>query len=268
MRFLLRPSWLALVVAVVGFAIACYTLLAPWQFSREAERRAEEAAIAAAEANPPVPFAELVPPGAGVETGDEWRRVQLTGTYLPDLEAVVRLRSVDGTPAFEVLTPIRADDGRLVTVNRGYVPSADGRRVPEYAAAPTGSVTIVGRLRPDEVDPRSRPPIVEDGHRQVYAAGSGALAAATGLELVPGVVQLVDGQPGVLTALPAEPRTSAAPFSNLSYALQWLIFGAIALVALGLFIRLELLQRRRAASGGDDPDRPGESPLAERYGRR
>jgi len=56
---------------------------------------------------------------------------------------------------------------------------------------------------------------------------------------------------------------SAAPFTNFSYALQWLTFGLIALVALGYFIRLEMLQRRpgerrrsrdelRRALAGDD----------------
>ena len=33
-RFLLRPGWLAFVAAVLGFVVACYTLLAPWQFEQ------------------------------------------------------------------------------------------------------------------------------------------------------------------------------------------------------------------------------------------
>ena len=51
--------------------------------------------------------------------------------------------------------------------------------------------------------------------------------------------------------------------------MQWLTFGLIALVALGLFIRLEVLQRRglrdrrgaradlRRALAGHDPEDPG-----------
>ena len=45
MRFLLRPGWLAFIALVVGFAVACYTLLAPWQFGREDQREAQERAI-------------------------------------------------------------------------------------------------------------------------------------------------------------------------------------------------------------------------------
>lgn len=243
MRFLLRPGWIAFIVAVGAFVVACYTLLAPWQFSREAERDAEAAAIAAAEATPPVPFAQLVP-GAAVDPADEWRRVSLTGQFDRGAETLVRLRVVDGAPAFEVLTPLRLADGRTVVINRGSVQAAERNAVPAYAPAPAGTVTVEGRLRTNETDPSARPPLRENGTRQIYAADSRALAAATGLRPVAGVVSLEAGQPGVLRAIPVTPAGGGAPFSNLSYALQWLTFGAVALVALGIFIRLELLQRR------------------------
>ncbi len=69
----------------------------------------------------------------------------------------------------------------------------------------------------------------------------------------------------MLAPAPVGPTVAdAAPFTNFSYALQWLTFGLIALVALGYFIRLEMLQRRgggarrsrrtevRRALAGDD----------------
>ncbi len=80
-----------------------------------------------------------------------------------------------------------------------------------------------------------------------------------------GILQLPADQPGVLAPAPVGPTVAdAAPFTNFSYALQWLTFGLIALVALGYFIRLEMLQRRggggrrsrrtevRRALAGDD----------------
>lgn len=279
MRFLLRPGWIAFVVAVSAFVVACYTLLAPWQFSREAERDAESAAIATADANPAVPFARLVP-GPAVDPADRWRRVSLTGRFEPGAETVVRLRVVDGAPAFEVLTPLVLDDGRVVVVNRGSVQATDRNRVPAYAPPPAGTVTVQGRLRTDETDPQGRPPLREGGTRQIYAADSRALAAATGLAPVGGTVSLEAGQPGVLTPIPVQPAGGGAPFSNFSYALQWLTFGAVALVAMGVFVRLELLQRRgrRPARGGlrdqlsgrdgygGDPAAPGGPGSAEQAG--
>jgi cytochrome oxidase assembly protein ShyY1 len=262
-RFLLRPGWLAFIAVVVAFVVACYTLLAPWQFGREAEREAQQRAIDAATATAPVPLAELVPPGAGVTRDVQWRQVEVTGTYLPDAEALVRLRVAAGQPAVEVLTPLRTEDGRLLAVNRGHTPATDGRAVPDVPPPPAGPVTLTGRLRVDETDPQDRAPITAEGHRQIYAADSRTLAAATGLDLVPGYLQLAAGEPGVLVPLAVEPSTGGSPFTNLSYALQWLTFGAIALFAMVYFVRLELLQRGsgqrrrtaiRAALAGTDTD--------------
>ncbi|MGI5129247.1 SURF1 family protein [Pseudonocardia sp. CA-107938] len=262
MRFLLRPGWVALIVAVIGFAVACYTLLAPWQFGREAQRDAQQQAIDTANAAPPVPLAELSPAGTGVTPGIEWRKVQVSGTYLPAAETLVRLRVVDGAPAFEVLTPLRTDDGRQVLVDRGYAAAGSGASVPQIAAPPAGPVTLVARLRVDETDPQARPGTVLDGKRQVWAADSRTVAAAAGIELEPGYLTLEAGQPGVLQPVPVVPTAAgSAPFTNFSYALQWLTFGAIAIFALVWFVRLELLQRGgrkrtrselRAALAGDD----------------
>jgi cytochrome oxidase assembly protein ShyY1 len=244
-RFLLRPGWLALITAVTLFVIACYAVLAPWQFGREAERDAQQHAFDVAAAIPPAPLAQVLPPG-GVTPAVEWRQVTVAGTYLPDAEAVVRLRVYDGKPAFEVLTPLRTTDGQIVAVDRGYVTAASGAGVPEYAAPPPGEVTLTARLRVDETDPDHRPPLTAEGHRQLYVTDARTLATVTGLPITPGYLALAAGQPGVLTPLPVVPEAaqSAAPFTNLSYALQWLTFGAIAVFALVYFVRLEMLQRR------------------------
>ncbi|GAA1836903.1 hypothetical protein GCM10009836_14340 [Pseudonocardia ailaonensis] len=265
MRFLLRPGWLAFMAVVIAFVVACYTLLAPWQFGREHQRDAQQQAIDLANSTPPVPFPQLVTAGA-IDPASEWRQVTVTGRYLPESEALVRLRFIDGAPASEVLTPVRLDDGRIVAVDRGSVAMDDGQAIPTFAAAPTGPVTLTGRLRVNETDTSGRPPLTTDGHRQIYAADSRELATAAGLTgVVQGYVMLAAGQPGVLTPIPVSPPTSAAPFTNGSYALQWLTFGAIALIALGYFIRLEILQRRgrrerkaslRDALAGRDVDPP------------
>lgn len=243
MRFLLRPGWIAFVVAVLAFVVACYTMLAPWQFGRESEIAATQRAIDTANETPPVPFAQLVP-GNAVDPGDIWRQVSLTGEFVPGSEALVRLRTLDGAPAFDVLAGLRLADGRVVTVDRGSVPAGPGVTTPTYPAAPAGPVTVEGRLRTNETDPNARPPLTEGGVRQVYAMDSRSFATATGLAPVTGVVTLAEGSPGVLRAIPIEVPSGGAPFTNFSYALQWLTFGAVALVALGIFIRLELLQRR------------------------
>jgi cytochrome oxidase assembly protein ShyY1 len=223
LRFLLRPGWLALTVVVLLFAIACYTLLAPWQFRRHEERKATNEAIAASLLAAPVPLADGPP---------EWRMVRVTGSYLPEAEALVRLRTVQGTAAFEVLTPFRLTDGSVVLIDRGFVRPEQGVQVPDYPAAPAGEVDLVARVRSDESDPEHRDAFTDDGRRHVYAIDSQTVGRAAGLAIRPGYLLLDGGSPGVLAPLPL-PRLDAGPF--LSYALQWIAFGTMALLAWAYF---------------------------------
>ena len=231
LRLLLRPGWLALTALVLIFAGVCFTLLAPWQFARHEERSTTNDAIThAANANP-ADVNSLLPAGQRPDATTEWRTVRVSGEYLADEEVVARLRTVLGQPAFEVLTPFRLTDGSIVVVDRGYVRPVQGSKtvtVPDYAAPPSGTVTLIARIRADERDPRDRRAESEGGRPQVYAVGSGVVARATGLDIRPGYLQLEEGAPGVLGALPL-PDLDAGPF--LSYALQWIAFGAMALLA-------------------------------------
>jgi cytochrome oxidase assembly protein ShyY1 len=253
-RFLLRPAWLALITTVTLFVVACYALLAPWQFGREAQRDVEQHTLDAASAIPPAPLAQILPSG-GVTAASDWRQVTVTGTYLAEAEGLVRLRVYNGKPAFEVLTPLRATDGRVVAVDRGFVTAENGAIVPSYAAPPTGEVTVTARLRVDETDPEHRAAFTSDGPRQLYVTDSRTLATATSQPLVEGYLALAAGQPGVLNPLPVAPAAaqSTAPFTNFSYALQWLTFGAIAVFALVYFVRLEMLQRQSATGATRRP---------------
>lgn len=220
-RFLLRPGWLALTLAVWVFAGACFTMLMPWQFGRNDERVAQNDALTTAMKTDPVPVGTVLDrPNAEVE----WKRVALTGRFLPDGEAVARLRTVQGEAAFEVVTPFRLDSGQVVLVDRGYLRPASGVSVPEIPVAPTDEVTTVAWVRAGESDDREA--FTEDGRRQVYAINSAVVGRAAGLDVRPGYFQLSEGQPGVLNALPL-PRMESGPF--FSYALQWIAFGVMAL---------------------------------------
>jgi cytochrome oxidase assembly protein ShyY1 len=231
LRLLLRPGWLALTALVLIFAGVCFTLLSPWQFGRHDERDATNNAISSSANAAPVDLDSVLPGGTAPGPGTEWRTVRVTGRYLVDHEVVARLRTVLGQAAFEVLTPFRLRDGSVVVVDRGYVRPVQGDQavaVPDFARAPGGTVTLTARIRADERDPRNRPPERRDGRLQVYAVGAGVVTHATGLVIRPGYLQLDDQNPGVLTALPL-PELDSGPF--LSYALQWIAFGTMALLA-------------------------------------
>lgn len=267
-RFLLRPGWLALTAMVICFAVAAFTLLAPWQFRRAAERADRNSAIEHSFGTAPKPLREVLAVHAAPTQGTEWRQVQATGHYLPDAEMVVRLRTVQGEPAYEVLVPLQLADGSSILVDRGYLRPAEGVRVPAYPPVPGGEVTVTGRLRADEQDPQGGEVVQHDGHRQVYAVSTRTVTAATGVPLEPGYVQLADGAPGVLSALPL-PQLDPGP--SYPYALQWIAFGIMAPLGLVYFAWREATDGHRdewAPDTGDtdDPHDPPMAALAERYG--
>ncbi|XVV04822.1 SURF1 family cytochrome oxidase biogenesis protein [Actinosynnema sp. CA-248983] len=221
LSFLLRPGWLALTLAVWVFAGACFALLAPWQFSRDAEREAQNNAVISSIRDEPVPVSQVL---GEPNAANEWRRVSLTGRYLPEGQAIARLRTVQGEAASEVLTPFKLDSGETVLVDRGYVRPVNGLKVPDLKPVPTDTVTVVAMVRTGEND--NRDAIERDGHREVYAINSAVVGRAAGLAIRPGYFQLIEGQPGLEEALPL-PKLDAGPF--FSYALQWIAFGAMTL---------------------------------------
>lgn len=236
----MRPSWLVLTLVVFAFAISCFTLLAPWQFSRNAERENQNAALTSSFTANPAPLELILPAGASPGQDTQWRRVSLHGSYLPDGEVVARLRTVQGEAAFEILTPLRLDDGTVALVDRGFVRPVRGVQVPEYPAPPTGPVDLVARVHADETDPQGRSAFADEttnGRTHVYAVDSRTVASYTGTPVRPGYLALETGSPGVLGALPL-PQLEAGPF--FSYALQWIAFGAMAVLAWAYFTWREI----------------------------
>ncbi len=238
-KLLLRPSWLALTLVVFGFAVTCYTVLAPWQFDRHNEREATNEAVRTSFTEPAAPVDDVLPTAGAPGPEAEWRRVLVEGTYLPEHEVVARLRTVRGEPAFEVLTPMRTTSGEVLLIDRGYL-RPDDSEVPPYAAPPEGTVRVEARVRSDETDPQGRPAFANastGGALHTYAVDSRVVAEATGLDLRRGYFPLTAGQPGVLNTLPL-PQTDAGPY--FSYALQWIAFGTMGVLGWAYFTVREL----------------------------
>ncbi|WP_071289175.1 SURF1 family protein [Mycolicibacterium llatzerense] len=275
--FLFRPQWLALFVVVIAFAYLCFTVLAPWQLGKNTRTSRENNQIASSLNTEPVPLTSVLPHQDSSAPDAQWRRLTATGHYRPEAQVLVRLRTDDGDPSYEVLTPFAVDGGPTVLVNRGYIKAGEG--VPPFAAPPPGTVTITGRLRDAEPVMSGKEPFKQDGITQVYSISTTQIAQLTGVPLTAEYLQLVDGQPGGLGVI-ALPHLDAGPF--LSYGIQWIAFGIVAPIGLGYFVVAEMRQRRlekaqsgssTETSGGPDPDEPAapltaEEKMADRYGRR
>jgi cytochrome oxidase assembly protein ShyY1 len=274
LAFLLRPSWLALAVVVLAFAYLCFTVLAPWQLGKNTTTSRNNTQLERALTAEPVPLTTVLPHQDSSDPDEQWRPVTATGHYLAQSQVLVRLRLIEGVPAFEVLTPFAVRGGPTVLVNRGYVRTDDGgSRVPQIPPPPDTQVTITARLRDSQGAIPGKNPFSENGFRQVYSINTEQVATLTKVPLTGSYLQLVEDPPGGL-GLIALPRRDAGPF--LSYGIQWIAFGILAPIGLGYFAFAELRARRLEKSEPGtaiDTDEPAppmtvEQKLADRYGRR
>lgn len=268
MRMLLRPGWIALYVIVIAFAALCFTTLAPWQLNKSSSTDHRNTLIREAVDTPVVPLDEVAPAGEGLDPDNEWREVSMTGEFLAEDQALVRLRSIGDEPAVEILTPFRiAGTDRVVAINRGYVRPVQGA-TPEIAAPPPGQVEVAGRLRAPESTTRGAHE--DNGLLALYTLDPRELAAETNTPMDPFYLQLGPNQPGSLGEIPL-PQLDSGPY--LSYGLQWLAFGIMAPLGAGYFILSEIKQRRRAQAASAPASAPssvgeaGSDPTANRSAR-
>lgn len=283
LRRFLSPGWVIGLLAVALFTWACFALLAPWQLGKSDDLDARNSRLAESIEAAPEPLAGVVA-GPADFTEREWRLVTVDGSWDPDAEALLRLRSVDGELVYQVLTVFRPGSGPALLVNRGWVPVGENNTVPDYAPAPTGPVEITARLRATEAGQAE--PVPVDGHPTVRVVDPAVLGDTLGRVLEPaGYLQLSGDQPGSLNPAPI-PGIESGPY--LSYGLQWLLFGVLAPVGLAYFAWSEIRTRRRvaeqeaAAEGGggrdgeagppeprdDDPDAARTRAMHDRYGDR
>jgi surfeit locus 1 family protein len=258
---LLRPVALVRHVLVAVVAVTCL-LLGQWQLARLAEVREANDRAEAQLTAPTVDVADLVAAGAPDEAALEYRSVTARGTYRPDEEVLQRNQELHGRSGFRVLTPLELEDGGVVLVVRGWVPpDLDSPPVPD-AAPPSGVVTVEGVLERSVEQPGWGPRDPDEGVLQrVFHADTDRLDAQIDGELFPMVLRTTEEiRPVTTDALPAPigpPRFDEG--NHFSYAMQWHIFGILALVTYAAW----LYSRRRPASGvrpSADPASPSDAP--------
>ena len=250
--------WAGYIAVAIVFAIAC-GFLSHWQFTRNEGRARQLALVEANYDRAPVPLSEVLSPGAELAASDEWMPVEVTGSYLADDELLVRNRPHGGTSAFEVLVPFRLDDGRVLIVDRGWVPPGDPQPAPDTVPAPPdGEVTVIVRLRPGEPLPSGR--TLEAGQVPTIHLPSIAEQVAAGDAIEMGAYGLmVSEDPAPASAPSPLEAPTDDPGPHLSYAVQWIIFAVMGFAFIGYIIVSERRIRREeaedAAAGVTRPPR-------------
>lgn len=251
-RFLFRPSWIAFhllvivgIVAMVNFGL--------WQLDRLDQRRTFNAEVIDRSALPVAPVAQLLPAG-GATSADavrelEWRAASARGVYRPDEQFLVVNRSQNGRAGYNVVTPMTLPDGRLLVVNRGFVPLGFDPPDP-----PAGEVTVGGVLRPSEQRRTGQLSDPADGVLlEVQRIDLERLATQLGDDALPMYLDLLESDPAELPGLPEPviwPDLSEGP--HLSYAVQWFIFAASVAVGWVLAVRWSVTKRRADAAAPED----------------
>lgn len=253
-RFLLRPRWIALAI-IVALLVGGFVQLGRWQLHRLDDRRAHNAVITTNGSAAPAPVDAVLAPGRPVAER-EWTRVRARGEYDGTHQILVRYRSLEGEPGFNVLTPLVSAGGTAVLVNRGWVPRTASVAAPDPPPVPGGEVAVVGRVRPsEEAEPGSGRP--QAG--QVRFIDVEQIAAGLPYPVVGGYLELVEppgARSGALPRALPPPELSEGP--HLSYAVQWFLFAVIAVAGVGFLAYDEAHDGRfrariRAAERGAAP---------------
>lgn len=239
-RTFLTPGWIIAAILICTFSYFAFTFLAPWQLGKNAKLEARNENIVKAFDNDPQPIASVLEPDGSLDPANEWSRVTATGHYLPT-DVLLRLRPVDRTPAFQVLTPFQMDSGQVMLVNRGWVPAENSTKVPEIAPAPSGTYTLTGMLLEGEAESQTAP-MQDQGFQMVYSIDPDQVGELTGTQMISPYLQLLSGEPGVLEAIPL-PQLETG--NHLSYGLQWILFGILGPAGLIYFVYAESRERRR-----------------------
>jgi cytochrome oxidase assembly protein ShyY1 len=214
LRVLFSLRWLSLTVLMIAAVVVCGRLGA-WQWDRANPEATFDPAREAASTLPGV--LDRPDGGSGVPAG---ALVRGSGAYdqAPSATVVVEGREFEGRTGTWVLTPLVLEDGRRVTVLRGWAP----RSAPAADLAPnTDPVVVTGRLEPAGTDP-----------------------AVDGM-----FVALTDQSPAdaeVLRPVPfaAAPADSSLRTVNALYALQWWIFAAFWIYLWVRMLREDLREAR------------------------
>jgi cytochrome oxidase assembly protein ShyY1 len=250
-RFLLRPGWIAFHILVIVLIIVMINL-SFWQLRRLHERRTFNSEVRSRTAAAPQPYDTIIPAGTTVDGArpDEWRTTSATGTFDTSNQILIRNRSLDGAPGYYVLTPLRRANDTAVLVVRGWVPLTQANSTtPQVPPPPAVTVTIYGRLRPTQ----------NPGFLAARDPATGILTTMARVD-IPRIQQQIaypiaaayvemsasnPAQSGSLPTLVPLPELDDGP--HLSYAVQWLIFSACAVVGWFLVVRKSARARDQRA---------------------
>ena len=236
-----RQWLLTTLLALVGGAVC--VRLGIWQLDRLEGRQAFNAHVEAMWDAEPL---ELTGPSEDLATM-EYRAVTVSGTYDFEHQVALRNRYFEGEYGYNLLTPLRLDDGSAVLVDRGWIP-ADGNDQPvnwrQYDQP--GPVTVEGQIRLGQAEPDFGgvpDPTLAPGQTRLdfwNIVNLERIGPQTPYRLLDVYVQ-PDADPADTTPpIPYQPDIELTEGPHLGYAVQWFTFASILVFGYPFYVRKEL----------------------------
>ncbi|WP_026818499.1 SURF1 family protein [Arthrobacter castelli] len=257
-RFLFTPKWLGWFALAIVAALTC-AALGMWQFDRRNQAVAEVEKVEGNYDAEPLSFEQARTYFKDFDPAMEWTPVTLEGTYDAEHQRVVRNRPLDGRPGYEVLVPLRLDNGSAVVVNRGWLPIGNERTgYPDVVPQPAeGTVEVTVRLKPAEPEldrgaPKGQLASINlDAYEKildypVYTSAYGLMASE-------------DPAAATRPAPLGRPNIDTGP--HLSYSMQWFAFGVLVFVGYGYAARQQA--RLNTPELADAPPKARKKPTEE-----
>lgn len=258
-RFLLTRQWVILTLLAVVL-IPTMIRLGIWQMHRYDERTARNQLVTDALKAKPVPVEELASPGHAVTSKERYRTVTAQGRFDTDHEVVIRRRTnADDEVGYHVLTPFVLKDGKVLLINRGWIPANGPSQTafPRIPAPARGETTVTGRLMPDETTAASGIKDIKDlPDRQIMLINSAREAKRLDARVLGGyVAQTAPDPKGDTPELIGSPGKENAAL-NFAYAYQWWLFAIAVPVGWVILVRRERrdrLTREQAPAAEETP---------------
>jgi surfeit locus 1 family protein len=234
-----RPSFVP--ALFTGLVVLVCLGLGVWQLERLAWKRALIAERQAAAQAAPVPAPRSLAEGRALQ----FHPVVAEGVFLHDKEMHVIAPGPTGGSGYYVLTPLRTADGRVVFVNRGFVPVDRRDPAKREAGQIAGTTRVTGMLR---LAPGAKPSWFTPDHRPElnywFWADLLAMAAAAGLSDVAPFYIEADATPNPGGWPKGGVTPTALANDHLQYAITWFALAGAALVVYVFW--------RRQTAGRDD----------------
>ena len=217
-RFAPRLGYSLLALAGLAFFLA----LGRWQLDRAEEKRSLVAAfVHGGERLQEMP--------TGLSPVERYQRLRALGRFDPSRQFLLDNMTFDGRAGFRVLTPLMLEDGRVLLVDRGFVPgSGDRSQLPDVSVQDQPR-EVVGRA-----DTLPRPgielaaPPATGWPRIVSFPRIEEIGAALGQAVFPQVLLLDADQPDGYAREWAP--AAMGPDRHVGYAVQWFGFAVVTCI--------------------------------------